>query len=742
MNHQKRIEQLFKDYEVAGLIEGDSEKIMSYLADNIVGIGMGDQGFITSHEQIRKIVTTTKKTDNSITYELDFNNMQIQFLSDTAVAAFATVLIKQNQNGKITNSGFMQSLNFVYQNGDWRICSLHASPLELTRESIEAYPMTFANNMLTQMRSEVQNEAFTLMSSSLSGGILCTYIMGRGFPLYFANESLVSLLGYELDEFIKLYKSNPAIIIHPDDTVFVYEQMAINTAKGADFELRYRLIKKDGSTVWVIEHARQTIDDEGHPILIGVFTDVTEMIELQQKLEKQAALLEEQAEELTLQQESLVAQAEALTISEGRFRIALERTSNVIFDYDLASGTILHSSALKSNPDFTVNISNAKENLIIGGIVMDEYLGALDETFRKIQQGEEHSSCIVKVKLLNGQQRWNNITMTGILNSDGKAVRAVGLIEDITKQKEAEIAYAREEQFRRAILADSMASYVVNFTNNVFESCQIFDQRCITTEPNEPYDSFIDSASKPLLSQADRLVFLDMFSTNSVLRAFEDGVTELKLEYQFHELDGTKTWMQTILRLVIDFTTNEKKGFLYVTDIDEQKQSELALTFKSERDPLTNLYNKTVIESRINKKLNASEGWLVGVFMMLDVDYFKNINDTYGHPFGDHILSSVAGVLTHCFRDSDLLGRIGGDEFCVFFCGVATRARTEEVAQQICDDIRNILLVQDDKPGTSCSIGITICNNQTSSFEQLYREADHALYEAKKKGRNCYSFFE
>lgn len=197
--------------------------------------------------------------------------------------------------------------------------------------------------------------------------------------------------------------------------------------------------------------------------------------------------------------------------------------------------------------------------------------------------------------------------------------------------------------------------------------------------------------------------------------------------------------MQTILRLIVDFTTNEKKGFLYVTDIDEQKQSALTLTFKSERDPLTNLYNKSVIETHINEKLNTSDGWLTGVFMMLDVDYFKSINDTYGHPFGDHILTSVAGVLTHCFRESDLLGHIEGDEFCVFFCGVATREHIEEVANQICDLIRNILVANDDK---QCSICVAMCNGQISCFNQLYDEADRALYDAKNNGRNCYSFFD
>lgn len=749
MEATEKIKQILYDYETAGLIEGNPIKVLSYLSDDVIGIGMGEQGFISSKKDIERIMLTAIKKDLTATYALDISNIIIHFITETTASVCAAIHVKRFSKGKQTISGFMQSLTMVYRNNTWYICALHASPIMLSEESIDTYPMSFADNTLAHLRSELQGETFQLVNQSLSVGILITYITEENtFPFYFANDNIIQMLGYEKQDFIQTFEKNTSNLIFSEDREQVLSRILSAIEEDQEFKVCYRLVKKDGTIIWVIECGKKTKSNEGCDVILAVFTDVTELFKMQEVLKEKTILLEEQAEELAAQNEELLEQrqtleeqAKALSISEERFRLALEKTSNIIFDYDIISGNIIHSSAPKKVMDLT-NIKNAKENLILGGVIMDEYMADFEAAFEQIRNGTKHVDCVIKVKLAIGKEIWNKISMTGVADQEGTILRAVGLIEDITQQKEAEIAYKREEQYRQALVLNAMSIYVVNFTKGIFESCEIIDERCASVEPGQSYDTFIKYLAKVRLNEKDRVPFLEIFSRVSIMEAFDEKKQELTFEYNTLNPDGSYMWMENILRLVIDSTTNEKKGFIYVMDIDNRKQKELALTHQSECDPLTGLYNKVATEKYIQDKLESAEGIIAGTFMMIDIDHFKEINDTLGHPFGDSILKQVAKSLQENFRDSDIIGRIGGDEFCVFLSGIPSHDRIAKTASLLCEKICSIVLPSESTNKISCSIGISRCNGYIKTFQEIYGEADLALYSIKNSGRNGYAFYE
>lgn len=749
MEATKKIKQLLYDYVTAGLIEGDPIKVLSYLSDDVIGIGMGEQGYICSKKEVQDIMLTTIKKDASATYELDISKVIINFITETTASVCATIHIKRFCKGQETTSGFMQSLTMVYRNHTWYICALHASPIMLSEESIDTYPMAFADNTLAHLRSELQIETFQLVNQSLSGGILITYIPEENaLPFYFANDNMIQMLEYEKQDFIQTFEKNTCNLIFSADRERVLSSIVSAIKENHEFELCYRLVKKDGTIIWVIERGKKTKNNKGHDIILAVFTDVTKFFKMQETLKEKTLLLEEQAEELAAQnielleqRQILEEQTKALAISEERFRLALEKTSNVIFDYDIISGTIIHSSAPKKVMNLT-NIKSVKENLIMDGIIMDNYITDFEAAFDKIRNGIKHVDCIVKAKLTTGKEIWNKISMTGVSDQEGTILRAVGLIEDITQQKEAEIAYKREEQYRQALVLNAMSIYIVNFTKGIFENCEIMDERCTPVNPGQSYDSFIKYLAKVRLDEKERVPFLEIFSRVSVMEAFDEKKQEITFEYNALNPDGSSMWMENILRLVIDSTTNEKKGFIYVMDIDKRKRKELALTHKLECDPLTGLYNKSATEKYIQDKLESTEGIISGTFMMIDIDYFKEINDTFGHPFGDSILKQVAKALKENFRDSDIVGRIGGDEFCVFLSSIPSNDRIAKTAHLLCEKIHSIVLPSENTNKISCSIGISRCNGYIKTFQEIYGEADLALYSIKNSGRNGYAFFE
>jgi len=159
--------------------------------------------------------------------------------------------------------------------------------------------------------------------------------------------------------------------------------------------------------------------------------------------------------------------------------------------------------------------------------------------------------------------------------------------------------------------------------------------------------------------------------------------------------------------------------------------SELALT-----DELTKVANRrSFVESVDTELARCQRQHKPSALLLLDLDFFKSVNDTYGHQAGDEILKATAVRFKKALREYDIIGRIGGEEFAVFLSET-----TPKTALQVAERIRSLLADYPMKAGSvelcmTTSIGVAFCQGQ-SSFEALYIEADSALYQAKRNGRN------
>lgn len=165
------------------------------------------------------------------------------------------------------------------------------------------------------------------------------------------------------------------------------------------------------------------------------------------------------------------------------------------------------------------------------------------------------------------------------------------------------------------------------------------------------------------------------------------------------------------------------------------------LTNEAKRDTLTGLYNKRAMEQFMNKAFASKFMNSKSVFLMLDVDHFKEINDTYGHPFGDIVLEEVAELLKSCFSQKDIIARMGGDEFWIFCQSVSHESDLTFTLNRLLTAFHELSI--DDHPAgfLHCSIGAAYCCNK-KSFEALYQAADTQLYRAKEGGRNQYQIEE
>ena len=163
------------------------------------------------------------------------------------------------------------------------------------------------------------------------------------------------------------------------------------------------------------------------------------------------------------------------------------------------------------------------------------------------------------------------------------------------------------------------------------------------------------------------------------------------------------------------------------------------LLLQAQTDPLTGLLNRSSTSACVTDWLAGPS--CHGALMMLDLDNFKEINDVWGHQAGDAILSLAADLLRAHFRQSDVVGRIGGDEFIVLMKDVSSIAVVEQHMRRLCEEFR--LLTHPDYPQItlSCSVGAAMAPDQGRTFQELYAHADRALYCAKHRGKDSCSIY-
>lgn len=163
------------------------------------------------------------------------------------------------------------------------------------------------------------------------------------------------------------------------------------------------------------------------------------------------------------------------------------------------------------------------------------------------------------------------------------------------------------------------------------------------------------------------------------------------------------------------------------------------LSNSAKKDPLTNIWNRKYLEDDMDKYFNTKNR---GVFIIIDVDNFKKINDTYGHMFGDSVLCKFSEILSEKTGPKDVASRMGGDEFAVFLKGDYTDDEINAYCDMLLDSVHNEL--KDDTEITyipSVSIGISVAPEDGTDYSTLYNKADKALYFVKQNGKDGYHYF-
>ena len=232
-------------------------------------------------------------------------------------------------------------------------------------------------------------------------------------------------------------------------------------------------------------------------------------------------------------------------------------------------------------------------------------------------------------------------------------------------------------------------------------------------------------------------------------RMLSGEVPSLTVEKQLVRSDGSLVWVSLARSLVRSADGTPRHFIAVIQDISETKRAAEALKQSEEQfrvlahyDILTGLPNRALFYDRLTQALaqaRRNRWWLAVMF--IDVDRFKNVNDTFGHAAGDQLLKQVSARLVECVRIEDTVGRLSGDEFAVVLSRLAAPGDAGTVAKKIVEQFNRPFQLEGTELFVTGSVGITVFPTDTVDQDTLIRNADVAMYQAKERGRNTYQFY-
>ena len=427
-----------------------------------------------------------------------------------------------------------------------------------------------------------------------------------------------------------------------------------------------------------------------------------------------------------------------LRSNEQFFRIIAQHSDRTVYFYEVAGDTLHPWGDLANRRSADSEDSPVKTLLACEGITPDSTDTILD-MFRDIRAGTPQGGMKIHATAQDDTPRWFDIRFSTIFDDSNAPVSAVLSVKDVTERYEIELTYLRHLQAMEN--SESHLGLVeVDLHTGIVET-----QSGRMLPPDVPAVGKHMSAvadymlSLRLVHDSDRLAAVNFFTTDFLNGQYVMGIRHLERMWEMIFHNGKTGWIRTEVDLVLDPYSQHRKAFFRLTDITKEKTAELEMISRSERDGVTGLLNRATTEERVKEHLSRSTR--PGILMLLDLDDLKGINDTFGHSEGDRAIRSIAEALKVHFREGDIIGRIGGDEFLVYLPGAAdNQDAISASASNLLRKLTRIPIGDDNQRRIHCSIGCTL-ETAGDTFDTIYKRADIALYSVKRSGKNNYAFY-
>lgn len=277
------LEKFFTSY----LKERNFDATLACVTDNIISIGTGEQEVAKSKAELGALLQEEfEQMPEPLWYEIS-NYEEISLGSEDVKSAFANVYVKLVDDGDIIDLYTRLLCTCCKVDGDWKLAAVHMSTPTATQEQCEFFPLRYSRMTKNKMSHKANEKLMELISKSLPGGIMGGYLE-EGFPLYTINDKMLEILGYTYDELIDATDEKMTNIIYEGDRNRVEESINAQFELCNEYEVEYRVIGKGGRIIWVNDIGKKIVTDDGREAMISIMTDITERVEREGILIKEA----------------------------------------------------------------------------------------------------------------------------------------------------------------------------------------------------------------------------------------------------------------------------------------------------------------------------------------------------------------------------------------------------------------------------------------------------------------------
>ena len=551
-----------------------------------------------------------------------------------------------------------------------------------------------------------------LLTDNIPGGIATFEASGETLKAKYYNDGFFNYTGYTREEFDAMFEKDPiGSVVLPEDAPLLKEALKALEQGAAERECQYRCRTKDGGVRWFRMRGEVQTRRGDRTVFNVVQFDITA-----QKVAD-----------------------EALRIREEEYRLAIEKSGKLIYRYFHSSNTIempKETARLFGLP--TTRIKNVPDGILKKNIIAPESVGEYQAFYEAVARGDKTGEMTIRRKIAGGEWRWFEARFSTIFDDANKPVTSIVVFEDVTEARAEKIEETLDRnRFMAALNAIYPVIISVNLTKDTYQLVSTGGDLSMLNKREGTIEEMVLSAAERMEHDYAEH-FVRQFQKDNLITVFSDVGDSLRLEYRQHGAGRQKPrWAEIIvIRTPNDYNT-DVTGVVVGRYIDTQKNIEDRLKL-AEIDGMTGLLNKTTTEERIARRLAENGGTCA--LLIADLDGLKAINDTLGHDQGDVAIKQMANLLRGQFRQSDIVGRVGGDEFAAYLSDI-TKARVNSIMLAFMRKMSTLRIGPKNDIVLRGSIGIVMGTPGVDTYETLFKRADKALYHVKRNGKDDFAFY-
>ncbi|MES3023458.1 MAG: EAL domain-containing protein [Pseudomonadota bacterium] len=539
-----------------------------------------------------------------------------------------------------------------------------------------------------------REERFRTIVTQVPGAV---FRVRPGGPIDFVSDAIEGICGYPAALFMHSDTEFWSNIVCAADRRMQRHQVRDAITSGKPYQIEYRIIDAAGAERWVLENGQPQIDANGAAVWIdGIIADISERKHNEMRIE---GLLAEQGAILDNVMFGVMFVRE-------RHVVSVNRRCEELFGY--ASGEMTGSSTALVFPD--------RESFEQAGLLQ----------YPTLAQGHYFSE-ERQYRKRDGSLFWCLVSGCA-LDANHVGEGSIWVYADITERKLA------EEKLR---LAATVLEYIA-------DGVMVIDLAGAIVATNPAYTKITGYTEHEALAQPYSLTRSALHGDAFYQQLWDDLVEASFWRGEIWNLrKNGEMYLEWLTISAVRDTAGQCTHYVGVfSDITKVKQSQEKLDHLAHHDPLTALPNRLLFQDRLQHALQraARSGQQLAV-LFIDLDRFKNVNDTLGHHVGDELLKQVAAALTAQLREGDTLARLGGDEFIVLLEDVDGHKGAGLVAEKLVAMFEQPFIVQTYELFVTGSVGISVYPHDATDLNMLVRNADVAMYHAKARGRNGYQFY-